>query len=233
MSKDKKPCSSCSKSLDLLPSGGSVKDVISKFTKNSQTVKPRIEQLFNSENNDYKMTSYLKTKPIINGKKISVELVILQVISKYDRITKKYVLFSWFISTQTLHKDEKEIFLKFFKNPTKYINLKIAMTIIGELITNNNLKITPKPKSTAPLTSSSNCCNKDMSCPCYKYQFTTTYYYNLVDASGYYYTNYQYICDFGQKCYTTVNGDCQSINCNDVKTYGVTYTGTCNNCGSE
>ena len=81
MSTDKKPCSSCSTKLDLVPGDGSVKVVIKKFIKNSQIVKPRIEQLFNSKNNDYKMTSYLKTKPIINGKKISVEIIILQVIS--------------------------------------------------------------------------------------------------------------------------------------------------------
>ena len=65
MSTDKKPCSSCSTKLDLvLPGDGSVKVVIKIFIKNSQVVKHRIEQLFNSKNNDYKMTSYLKTKPM-------------------------------------------------------------------------------------------------------------------------------------------------------------------------
>jgi hypothetical protein len=221
MSTDKKPCSSCSTKLDLVPGDGSVKVVIKKFIKNSQIVKPRIEQLFNSKNNDYKMTSYLKTKPIINGKKISVEIIILQVISKYDTITKKYVLFSWFISTQTLHKDEKEIFLKFFKNPTKYINLKIAMIIIGKLITNNNLKITPKSQSTEPL---SNCCNQDPLCPCNGIPNTITYAYP--QSNGY--IDYEYECIFGQTCYTTENG-CKSISCSDVAA-GVTYTGTCNDC---
>jgi hypothetical protein len=221
MSKDKKPCSSCPKDLDILPSNTPVEDVIKNFIKNSQTVKPKIEQLFNSENINYKMTTYLKTKQIIIDKKISVEITILYVISKYDSLTKKYNLFSWFISTQILDKNEKDIIQKFFKNPTKYINLKISMIIIGELINiNNNVKIKPKLQSkTQP--KSSNCCQQKRD-QCLGTSVATYTY----ESNGS--TNYKCVCENGcwedgsnTICYS--GGNCEQINCSTST--GVTLTG--------
>ena len=216
MSKDKKPCSSCSKSLDLLPSGGSVKDVISNFIKNSQIIKPNIEHLFNSENIVYKMTSYLKTK-LIKGK--GVELVILQVISKYDVNTKKFELFNSFKSSQTTNKNEAEIMRNFFKNPTKYIDLKTVMVTIGELINSGN---TGKSKALK----SSNCCNSSDAkndCNGVSQQQVTTY------PQADYSTNYKCKCQLTGKTYCYSSNGCRDTNnCNPnpAPPQGVEYTGT-------
>jgi hypothetical protein len=217
MSKDKKPCSSCSNILTLLPS---VKDAINKFIKNSQTIIAKFEQHFNSQNDRYKMTSYLKTKPI-KGKTTSVELFILQVISKYDVNTKKFVLFNWFKApSQTTTETESEIMLKFFNNPTNYFDLKLVMFTIGKLISLGKTE-----KSKAPLKSSTNCCSSSNSKnDCYGTSQQQLQSYKQADGS----TNYKCECVFTGKitCYSGDNGCNKTNNCNpDPAPVGMVYLG--------
>jgi hypothetical protein len=207
MSKDKKPCSSCLNSLDLAPSINKVKDAINKFTKNSQTIIAKSEQHFKSQNDRYKMTSYLKTKPI----KDKVELFILQVISKYDVNTKKSVLFNWFKApSQTTNETESVIMLKFFNAPTNYFDLKLVMFTIGKLISSG------KTEKSKALKSSTNCCQHPSGVNyCFGQQMTTNQYPQTNPNTGETSTNYKCNCSGNSYCYSGDSG-CQQINCDDV-----------------
>jgi len=220
MSKDKKPCSSCSKNVDL-PSNASVEDVIKIFKDKAQTVQPRMGQLFESNGKKYKTNTILKITPTTVDKKTSTVIDVLFILSKFDHKTKTYIQNNWFTSTQTSTINDPELLQNFFTNPTKYIDLRQVMSIIGKLIKQNkNVKSQSQSKSAS-------CCEETSNNYCTTGNINT---YNYPQSDGT--TNYECKCKGGFwtksgnqiDCYNKNGGNCKTINCDNVE--GVTYTGS-------
>jgi len=214
MSKDKKPCSSCPKSVDL-PLNGSIKDVIKIFKDKAQTVEPRIGQQFESNGIGYRMKSIFKTNSIPNGKNISTELLTLNIIYKFDEKTKTYKQNSWFTSSETTTKNLS--LPGFYNNPTQFINMKNAMINIGIITANSNSK-NVKSKSKSQSKGTDCCDNADCGGVLIK---------NTYSQNGLKYFNCYCTTNDKTNCYTRDEDDnCTSINCNEYN--GVTYLGTIN-----
>jgi hypothetical protein len=229
MSKDKKPCSSCSKNVGLETSSkGSVQDAIKKFKSKGQTAESSTSQLYTSNDDTYRGTQILKTQTINNDKKTITELTILNIISKLDKNTKKYKDFGAYTSSSSSTLSAKEIFEKFPAGAVEFINIPKEMITIGQLIYNSkNKNLTPKSKS------ADGCCRNGV---CDSFNVSTDDYTETKDGITTKY--YKCTCKNGRwengkstKCWKKTNGDCKNMDCKEYNPPSdpVTYVGTINN----
>ena len=233
MSKDKKPCSSCSKNVESKTSKtsiskGSTQDDITNFKKGAQTVESPLAQKYTSSNDKYRTTHIVKTLPIKDNKNIITKIIMLNILYKFNKTTKTYKNFATFQTTENSTSSEREIFQKFPSNSTPFVNIPKQMTIIRQLISKNN-----NSKSKSQLKSASGCCQNGICST----NNVTTQQYDTINSDGVNTTHYKCTCNDGwwdlngkqNVCWTKQDGySCNTTNCDNYNPPSLTYVGTSN-----